>query len=105
MACRACSKNALDWLVSSLEFPEKPVALLNISPNSVHVHAQLREILRTMSAQLIDDEALVIALPRRGLDAAGILADSDLGARFGAAFRAIFEYAERCAFDDPASHK
>ena len=25
-------KNALDWLVSSLEFPRKPVALLNIYP-------------------------------------------------------------------------
>ena len=68
-------KNALDWLVSSLEFPGKPVALLNISPRSVFVHAQLVEILTTMSATLVSDPALTVALPRRGLDLAGLLAE------------------------------
>src|SRR5215211_1037478 len=43
-------KNALDWLVSSLEFPGKPVALLNISPRSTFAQASLAETLRTMSA-------------------------------------------------------
>src|SRR6266496_3093591 len=32
-------KNALDWIVGSLEFPGKPVALINISPRSTFVHA------------------------------------------------------------------
>src|SRR5215469_4982365 len=54
-------KNALDWLVSSLEFPEKPVALINASPRSTHADAQLRLILATMSARLI--EAASITLP------------------------------------------
>jgi len=29
-------KNALDWLVGSFEFPNKPVALINTSPRATH---------------------------------------------------------------------
>ena len=32
-------KNGLDWLVGSLEFPNKPVAVINASPRSVHADA------------------------------------------------------------------
>ena len=68
-------KNALDWLVSSLEFPGKPVALLNISPRSTFVQASLAETLTTMSAALIADESLTVSLPRDRRDVAGMLAD------------------------------
>ena len=34
-------KNALDWLVGSLEFPDKPVALINTSPRATHALAAL----------------------------------------------------------------
>ena len=71
-------KNALDWLVSSLEFPGKPVALINISPRSTFVHASLSETLTTMSASLIADPAFTISLPRKGLDVAGMLADPQI---------------------------
>jgi chromate reductase len=70
-------KNALDWLVSSLEFPGKPVALINISPRSTFAQASLAETLTTMSASLIADPAFTIALPR-GRDVAGMLADPDI---------------------------
>ena len=73
-------KNLLDWLVSSLEFPEKAVALINASPRAVHSQAQLREILTTMSARLIEDASIELPLQGRGLDAAGIVADSALSA-------------------------
>jgi NAD(P)H-dependent FMN reductase len=42
-------KNALDWLVASLEFPNKPVALINTSPRATHALAALRLTLETMS--------------------------------------------------------
>ena len=71
-------KNALDWLVSSLEFPHKPVALINISPRSTFVHASLSETLTTMSASLIADPTFTIALPGKGLDVAGMLADPQI---------------------------
>ncbi len=58
-------KNLLDWLVGSVEFPDKPVALLNTSPMSVHAPAQLTEILRTMNARLIQDASVTISIGRQ----------------------------------------
>jgi chromate reductase, NAD(P)H dehydrogenase (quinone) len=68
-------KNLLDWLVGSLEFPGKPVLLLNASARGSH-HAQdaLCEILRTMSARLLSPEPLGVALPGAGCTLAQILA-------------------------------
>ena len=54
-------KNALDWLVGSLEFPGKPVALINASPRATDADAHLRLTLATMSARLV--EAASITLP------------------------------------------
>ncbi len=68
-------KNALDWLVSSFEFPEKPIALINTSQRAIHAPAQLREILTTMSARLIDDASITLPLWGRNLDAAAIASD------------------------------
>jgi len=48
-------KNALDWLVASLEFPDKPVALINTAPRARHAQEALREVLTTMSARLMSD--------------------------------------------------
>jgi NAD(P)H-dependent FMN reductase len=59
-------KNALDWLVGSASFPGKPVALLNIAPRAHHAQAQLREILVTMSAQIVEDACCTAAFPTPG---------------------------------------
>ena len=48
-------KNALDWLVGSDGFAGKPVLILNTAPRACHAIAALREILDTMSAQIIDE--------------------------------------------------
>jgi chromate reductase, NAD(P)H dehydrogenase (quinone) len=71
-------KNLLDWLVGSLEFPDKPVLLLNTSARGSH-HAQdaLCEILRTMSARLLSPEPLPVALPGSGCTMAQILASPE----------------------------
>jgi chromate reductase, NAD(P)H dehydrogenase (quinone) len=71
-------KNALDWLVSSVEFPEKWVALINTSQRAVHGDAQLREILTTMSARLIERASIILPLWGRNLDATGIISDPAL---------------------------
>ena len=60
----AVLKNALDWLVGFEGFIDKPVAIFNASPRSVHADAALREILVTMSARLLD--AACLDLPLRG---------------------------------------
>ncbi len=71
-------KNALDWLVSSLEFPGKPLALVNVSVRSVHAHAQLTEILTTMSARLVDAASVMLPLDGKRLDAAAMCADGEI---------------------------
>lgn len=78
-------KNALDWLVSSLEFPDKPVALINTSQRSAHADAHLRLTLQTMSARLIEEASITLPLLGRGLDAEGIVGDADLSAQLRAA--------------------
>jgi NAD(P)H-dependent FMN reductase len=71
-------KNLLDWLVGSLEFPGKPVLLLNASARaSHHAQASLAEILSTMSAQLWRQQPVSVGLPGAGCTAAQVLASAD----------------------------
>lgn len=55
-------KNALDWLVSFEPFANKPVALLNASLRAHHADAALREILKTMSAELVEAASITVPL-------------------------------------------
>jgi chromate reductase len=71
-------KNALDWLVSSTDFAGKPVMLLNIAPISTHVHAQLIEVLNTMSAEVHSDDGYTISMPRGRHDMQSMLSDAGL---------------------------
>ena len=72
-------KNALDWLVSGAEFPDKPVALINASQRATSADAALRLTLTTMSARLVEPASITLPLLGRPLDGAGIAADPDLG--------------------------
>jgi len=87
-------KNALDWLVASVEFPNKPVALINTSPRATHALAALTLTLETMSAQLVSDAFVTLPLLATARDEAAIVADDALAvplrdavARFAAAIR------------------
>ena len=71
-------KNALDWLVSSPDFPGKPVALLCASAMSEFAPAQLREILVTMNARFVSEASIVVPVPGAGADAATIAKDPEL---------------------------
>jgi chromate reductase, NAD(P)H dehydrogenase (quinone) len=73
-------KNALDWLVSCSEFPGKPVALLNLSPRSVHAQASLAETLTTMSARLVPEACIALQPPRHGATAGEMAAHPELSA-------------------------
>jgi chromate reductase len=78
-------KNALDWLVSSTEFPGKPVALINASQRATHADAALRLTLNTMSANLVEVASIMLPLLGRNLNAAGIMADADLSSELSQA--------------------
>lgn len=77
-------KNLLDWMVSSLEFPNKPVAIINASRRAFSADAHLRLTLQTMSACL--DEEASITLPQfgRNLNVDGIFSDTALSAQLRA---------------------
>ena len=71
-------KNLLDWLVGSLEFPGKPILLLNTAARgSYHAQEALAEILTTMSAQLLTSQPVPVGLPGAGCTAAQVLASAE----------------------------
>ncbi|MEP2653950.1 MAG: NADPH-dependent FMN reductase [Paraglaciecola sp.] len=66
-------KNALDWLVSGKEFPYKPIMLINTSPRASHAQASLKEVLITMSGNLIENAHVSVPLLSSKLDSGGII--------------------------------
>ena len=82
-------KNALDWLVSSDVFPEKPVALFNASPRASAAQAALRLTLETMSAHMVDAACITVPLLAGGKDAAAIAADPEIAHAVRAALEAF----------------
>ncbi len=69
-------KNALDWIVSSGEFTDKPVLLINASPSFMGAsiaQANLVEILRVMGARLPDSAVVSIASVSRKVGPDGSL--------------------------------
>ena len=79
-------KNLLDWLVGSLEFPGKPVLLLNASARgSYHAQEALAEVLRTMSAELLSTQPFPVALPGAGCTTEQILVSTERCAELRAA--------------------
>ncbi|MFZ2159022.1 MAG: NADPH-dependent FMN reductase [Bradyrhizobium sp.] len=71
------TKNALDWLVGSFEFPNKPVALINTSPRATHAQAALTITLETMSARLVKDASITLPLLGTVNDADSIAANPE----------------------------
>jgi len=55
-------KNALDWLVSGIEFPHKPIMLINTSPRASHALSALKEVLITMSGDIVESASVSIPL-------------------------------------------
>jgi chromate reductase, NAD(P)H dehydrogenase (quinone) len=89
-------KNALDWLVASFEFPDKPVALINTSPRATDALAALRLTLETMSAKLVGEASITLPLLGAANDEASIVAAPELAeplrgtiARFAAAIESL----------------
>jgi NAD(P)H-dependent FMN reductase len=78
-------KNALDWLVPSVEFPGIRAAIINTAPHAHHAVAHLRETLQVMSAHIVDAACVTVPMPGRTEDPAGIAATPDLAGPLRAA--------------------
>jgi chromate reductase, NAD(P)H dehydrogenase (quinone) len=90
-------KNALDWLVASLEFAGTPVALINASPLSEFAQPQMRETLTVMSGDVVDAASLTIPLQGGKKTAAQIAADPEMSARLRAALAGLVDHARKAA--------
>ncbi len=77
--------NAIDWVISSGEIYEKPVALINASMAATHAYASLTETLITADANIIEEASVRVGLPTNRINKAGILADPKLSDALGAA--------------------
>jgi NAD(P)H-dependent FMN reductase len=82
-------KNALDWLVASVELPGKPVASLNASPLSTYAQASLLETLTVMSTRIVREAWLTIPVGRGDVDANGDIASPDIARATRAALDAF----------------
>ena len=74
-------KNALDWLVSDPAFAGKPVVLLSADRGSTWAIDSLREILRTMSAEVLTNAAVTLRLTSNTIDAEQMLSRPELTER------------------------
>ena len=71
-------KNALDWLVASVELPGKPVASLNASSVATHAQASLLETLTVMSTRIVREACVTIPVGRGDVDGRGDIASPDI---------------------------
>lgn len=79
-------KNALDWLVSSVDFPNKPVMLINTSPRAFHGQDALKEVLGTMSANVIERSCVGIPLISSELGIGEIVENEEISSALRTSF-------------------
>ena len=84
-------KNALDWLVRSGEFVDKPVALISASPHATWARASLTETLTVMSAKLIADASITLPLTTNRTDEASLAANPEISLLLRTALAAFAE--------------
>jgi chromate reductase len=82
-------KNALDWVVSSGELIDKPVALINASGRATRAWLSLTDTLTVMSARVIGAASITVPLDGRRLDSLGIVRDAALSAALRTAIDAL----------------
>jgi NAD(P)H-dependent FMN reductase len=96
-------KNALDWLVSGIEFPYKPIMLINTSPRASHAQASLREILSTMSGVISEKACISLPLLSSDLDEAGILENKDMSDALAASLNEFCVEIEQQRLNSPVN--
>ena len=90
-------KNALDWVVGSGELSSKPVALFNASIRSEYAQASLREIVKTMDAQLLSEAEITIPLLGKDLNASEIATNPQFAATILASIQKIANSLKMCS--------
>ncbi|HEY4178009.1 MAG TPA: NADPH-dependent FMN reductase [Kofleriaceae bacterium] len=86
-------KNLLDWTVGGMEMNAKPVAWLNVAAptRGEGAIATLRVVLGYVTATILDDCCIRIAVAREMVGLDGLVADTDARARITALVASIAE--------------
>ena len=82
-------KNALDWMVGNDSFVGKPVGVLNASPRASIAQAALRETLATMSAHVVPEACVTLAVLGSGLDEDGVIRHPEISAAILGALQSL----------------
>jgi NAD(P)H-dependent FMN reductase len=85
-------KNALDWVVGSGEFIDKPVALINASPCATIAHASLAETLRTMTAAVVPEASVTLPILSGKPTVPEILASPEISAALQVSIEALRDH-------------
>jgi NAD(P)H-dependent FMN reductase len=94
-------KNAIDWVVSSGEIYDKPVALLNASMGATHAYQSLAETLRTADADIVWEASVRVGLSTNRIDEAGIVSSPELSGVLRAALAAFVRAIEARRAETP----
>lgn len=78
-------KNALDWVVGSGEFVNKPVALINASSRATKAQESLKTTISVMMAYIVTEASVTIPLPHNKIDYVGILESPELSGKLKSA--------------------
>lgn len=68
-------KNAIEWVVSTMIFHEKPTALITASSSGEKAHESLQLILKTIGALIENHAAVLIQSPKTKFNQAGMPTD------------------------------
>jgi len=74
-------KNALEWMVSTTVFSDKPTALITASSSGEKAHESLLLVMKTLGVKTSDDACLWIPGVKSKLDAEGRVTDEALTTR------------------------
>lgn len=85
-------KNALDWLVSSGELYDKPLALITASPNhggAARAQAHLIDTLKAQQVAFVETANVIVPFVRKRFDQLGNLIDDELARALAASVSAL----------------
>ena len=68
-------KNAIEWMVSTTLFTDKPAALITASSSGQKAHEALNLVMRTVGVKLTDNGSLLIQAPKTKISIDGKITD------------------------------
>lgn len=82
-------KNALDWMVGCTDFPGKKFTLFQATSRHEYVPEMLRDVLKTMAGEIVEDACFTLPARSNALDKQTIWEDKHLSGRIRDSLRTL----------------